>query len=68
MKKYEIKTVRKHGLTEDEIGVAILKLAEEDPLGRWGVRLIQEKLAQMEIHVSRQVISLILLNLANFIK
>lgn len=53
MKKHDIKTIRRNGLSEDEIGLAILQLAEDDPLGRWGIRLFQEKLAQMEIHVSR---------------
>lgn len=55
MKKFAIKTVRKSGLNEDDIGVAILELTQDDPLGRWGTRLVQEKLAHMEVHVSRRV-------------
>jgi len=35
-----------------EQGVAILNLTEKDPLGRWGCRLVKEKLAADGIHVT----------------
>ena len=38
-------TTRKSGLADIDKGAAILNVIEEDPLGRWGVRKIKEKLA-----------------------
>lgn len=32
-------------------GIAILKVSEDDPLGRWGARLVKEKLALKGVHV-----------------
>jgi hypothetical protein len=40
-----IHTTRKSGLADIDKGAAILNVIEEDPLGRWGVRKIKEKLA-----------------------
>ena len=54
MAEHTTRTTRRSALTDVEKGAAILKLVEEeDPLGRWGVRLIKEKLASKGIHVSR---------------
>ncbi|KAJ2923158.1 hypothetical protein H1R20_g13935, partial [Candolleomyces eurysporus] len=53
MKRFEIKTVKRSGLSDLEKGVAILKLVEHDPLGRYGCRLVQEKLRLQSTHVSR---------------
>jgi hypothetical protein len=55
MKKFSIKTVRRSGLTDLEKGVAILKIAEDDPLGRYGCRSVKEKLALQGTHVERSV-------------
>jgi hypothetical protein len=51
--KCKIKTVRNSGLTDVQKGAAILKAAEDDPLGRWGARKIKEKLALGEVHIAR---------------
>ena len=56
LKRGQIRTVRKPGISDLEKGVAILKVAEQDPLGRFGCRLIKEKLALEGTHVSRYVI------------
>ncbi|KAJ2912735.1 hypothetical protein MD484_g7671, partial [Candolleomyces efflorescens] len=53
MKRFEIKTVNKSGLSDVEKGVAILKVVEHDPLARYGCRLVQEKLRLTGTHVSR---------------
>ncbi|KAJ6470227.1 hypothetical protein C8R47DRAFT_988782, partial [Mycena vitilis] len=56
IKKHNICTSRHPGLTDVEKGAAILAVAEEDPLGRWGSRKIKEKLAVQTVHLSRQFI------------
>ncbi|KAJ3506413.1 hypothetical protein NLJ89_g6882 [Agrocybe chaxingu] len=56
-KKCGIKTTRRNGLTTIDVGVAILKQQEDDPLGRWGNRLIKEKLARQGIHIPRDYIA-----------
>jgi hypothetical protein len=48
-----IRTTRKSGLADIDKGAAILNVIEEDPLGRWGVRKIKEKLALTGHHLSR---------------
>ncbi len=53
MKECNVKTVRRNGLSPVDQGVAILQEAEDDPLGRWGVRLVKEKLALKGNHISR---------------
>lgn len=53
MKQLNITTPRKNGLTEIEMGMAIEKKLEEDPLGRWGFRKVQEKLGLQAIHIPR---------------
>lgn len=53
MKQYKILTTRKNGLSAEDQGAAILKVTEDDPLGRWGGRLVKEKLASEGIHISR---------------
>lgn len=58
MKQHRIVTTRWNGLNTEDQGAAILKMAEEDPLGRWGGWLAKEKLAHEGIHISRSVISI----------
>ncbi|KAF5315640.1 hypothetical protein D9611_004975 [Ephemerocybe angulata] len=53
MKRFQIKTVRRSGLTDVEKGAAILSVLEQDPLGRLGGRSIKEKLALTGVHASR---------------
>ncbi|KAJ3502730.1 hypothetical protein NMY22_g18492 [Coprinellus aureogranulatus] len=56
MKKGKIKTVRNSGLTDTDKATAILKVSEQDPLGRFGCRLTKEKLGLDGIHVSRDFV------------
>ncbi|KII90163.1 hypothetical protein PLICRDRAFT_53263 [Plicaturopsis crispa FD-325 SS-3] len=51
-----IQTPRKTGLSEEEFGIAIVQKLKEDPLGRWGYRKVQEKLALDGIHIPRDYI------------
>ncbi|RXW18835.1 hypothetical protein EST38_g7018 [Candolleomyces aberdarensis] len=53
MKRFNIKTVKHSGLSDIEKGVAILRVVEQDPLGRYGCRLVKEKLQLKGTHVSR---------------
>ena len=53
MKELGVLTKRRNGLTADQQAIAINVVAQEDPLGRWGGRLIQEKLGQRSIHIAR---------------
>jgi len=62
MKDFSIQTSRKNDMTPAEKGYEILKITEDDPLGRWGSRLIQEKLALKGIHITRYFFSKILCN------
>jgi hypothetical protein len=55
MKKGKIKTVRRSGLTHVDRGNAILQVAEQDPLGRFGCRLTKEKLRLEGTHIPRYV-------------
>ena len=59
MKQHQIVTTRRNGLNQEDQGAAILKMTEEDPLGRWGGRLVKEKLAHEGIHIPRSVFSLL---------
>ena len=54
-KEYRIKTSRHNGLSAADQGYHILKTVEDDPLGRWGCRLIKEKLSGKGIHIPRYV-------------
>jgi hypothetical protein len=56
IKKNGLRTTRKSGLNDVDKGAAILGIIEEDPLGRWGGRLVKEKLRLTGTHVSRYVI------------
>lgn len=40
---------------EDELGAAILEVALDDPLNKWGARKVQEKMALKGVHARRQV-------------
>jgi len=53
MKELGVLTKRRNGLTADQQAIAIDVVAQEDPLDRWGGRLIQEKLGQRSIHIPR---------------
>ena len=53
IKQLDIRTPRRNGLTEIEMGMAIDQELEEDPLGRWGFRKVQEKLGLQGIHIPR---------------
>ena len=55
IKKGRVKTVRNSGLSSVDKGEAILRIAEQDPLGRFGCRLTKEKLALEGTHISRCV-------------
>jgi hypothetical protein len=66
MKKFKIKMVKQSGLSDIDKGVAILKLVEHDPLGRYGCRLVKEKLRLKNTHVSRCVQLLILAGLSSY--
>lgn len=44
LQKFGIKTSRRNGMYETEMGVAIERELENDPLGRWGYRKVGEKL------------------------
>lgn len=52
-KDFNIVTVRRNGLTLEEQALAIDIITEEDPIGRWGCRTVQEKLALQGIHIRR---------------
>ncbi|KAJ3523600.1 hypothetical protein NMY22_g11368 [Coprinellus aureogranulatus] len=54
---YNIRTPRHTGLSDVEIGVAILRVLQDDPLRRWGARKIKEKLGLQSIHVTRDFIT-----------
>ncbi|PPR05722.1 hypothetical protein CVT24_006675, partial [Panaeolus cyanescens] len=43
-------------MSDEEKGYHILRVTQDDPLGRWGYRLIREKLAAEGIHISRDEI------------
>ena len=55
IKEHNLKTVRRPGLTQLEQTSAILTLAEEDPLSRWGARKYKEKLENRGVLVPRCV-------------
>ncbi|KAJ7061419.1 hypothetical protein C8F01DRAFT_1369564 [Mycena amicta] len=57
IKDYSLKTSRHSGLTELEQTSAILTITEQDPLGRWGSRKVQEKLVLRGVHVPRDFIT-----------
>ncbi|KAF8179208.1 hypothetical protein BJ912DRAFT_855711 [Pholiota molesta] len=57
MKNKNIKTARRSGMDTIDQGVAILKVSEDDPLGRWGARLVKEKLAHKGVHIPRDFIT-----------
>lgn len=42
-------------MNDVEMGVAIDRKLEEDPLGRWGYRKVQEKLALQTNHIPKYV-------------
>jgi hypothetical protein len=50
-----VTTPRKNGLTEEDMGAAIEHKLQEDPLGRWGYRKVQEKLGLQGILIPRYV-------------
>ncbi|KAF8532126.1 hypothetical protein JB92DRAFT_3262896 [Gautieria morchelliformis] len=54
--KHHLRTVRNPQLDLDAAGIAILQLTQEDPLGAWGARKVQEKLRLRGIHLSRTFI------------
>lgn len=56
MKEYDVKTTRRSVLTEVDQGASILAILEDDPLKRWGGRMIKEKLGAKGIHVRRSVL------------
>lgn len=53
MKKSKIKTARQNGMDVIDQGAAVLMVSEDDPLGRWGARLVKEKLARKGVHIPR---------------
>lgn len=53
MREHNVQTSRRSNLTPTEMGVEILKIAENDGLDRWGARLVKEKLAQEGVHIPR---------------
>lgn len=55
MKEYNVKTTRRSALTEVDQGASILAILEDDPLKRWGARMIKEKLGAKGVHVRRSV-------------
>ncbi|KAJ7194165.1 hypothetical protein GGX14DRAFT_576656 [Mycena pura] len=57
IKEHNLKTVRRPGLTQLEQTSAILTLAEEDPLSRWGARKYKEKLENRGVLVPRDFVS-----------
>ncbi|KAF8958233.1 hypothetical protein BDZ97DRAFT_1906555 [Flammula alnicola] len=57
MKKENIKTARRSGMDVIDQGIAILKVSEDDPLGRWGARLVKEKFAHKGVHIPRDFIT-----------
>jgi len=55
MKELGVLTARRNGLNEDQKASAIDLISQDDPLGRWGGRLVQEKLSSKAIHIPRYV-------------
>lgn len=55
MKELGVLTVRHNGLTSEQKADVIDMISQDDPLGRWGGRLIQEKLGRRTIHIPRYV-------------
>lgn len=53
IKEFNISTTQNNGLSEVEMGKAILRVIQDDPLGKWGARKVKEKLALESIHISR---------------
>jgi len=53
MKELGVLTKRWNELTADQQAIAIDVIGQEDPLGRWGGELIQEKLGQKSIHIAQ---------------
>jgi len=51
-------TPRRHGLTEEEMGASIERKLQEDLLGRWGYRKVQEKLGLQGILIPQCVNSI----------
>ncbi|KAJ3495134.1 hypothetical protein NLJ89_g10675 [Agrocybe chaxingu] len=56
MKKCGIRTARRNGLTGIEQAFEVLKITEDDPLGRWGGRTIKSKLALKGVHIPRDAV------------
>ncbi|KAF8983259.1 hypothetical protein BDQ17DRAFT_1402591 [Cyathus striatus] len=53
MKELGILTARCNGLTADQKKHAVHLVTQDDPAGRWGGRLVKEKLAHKSIHIPR---------------
>ncbi|KAF8985790.1 hypothetical protein BDQ17DRAFT_1436501 [Cyathus striatus] len=53
MKELGILTARRNGLTADQKKHAVHLVTQDDPAGRWGGRLVKEKLAHKSIHIPR---------------
>lgn len=53
MKEYNVKTTRRSALTDIDQGASILAILEDDPLKRWGARMIKEKLGAKGVHIRR---------------
>ncbi|KAH6903748.1 hypothetical protein BKA70DRAFT_1110640 [Coprinopsis sp. MPI-PUGE-AT-0042] len=51
---FKIKTVRKSGLSRLAKVTEIVKVKQDDPLERWGGRVVKEKLARKGVHVTRE--------------
>ncbi len=56
MKNFGIMTARRNGLSAKQKASAVELVSLDDPLGRWGTRLIQEKLSGKGIHIPWYVI------------
>ncbi|KAF8990432.1 hypothetical protein BDQ17DRAFT_369027 [Cyathus striatus] len=50
MKELGIVTARRSGLTSEQKERAVELISMDDPAGRWGGRLVQQKLARQSIH------------------
>ncbi|KAF8512924.1 hypothetical protein JB92DRAFT_3116808 [Gautieria morchelliformis] len=55
-REHEITITWNPQLDLDAAGIAILQLTQEDPLGAWGARKVQEKLRLRGIHLPRTFI------------
>jgi hypothetical protein len=53
MKELGVVTPRRNGLTTEQQALSIDMITADDPLGRWGARLVQEKLGSKSIHIPR---------------